>query len=98
MIWWHKPGQKIRLKDGLAFSRRVPGEIGPQPGVTYTIRDVVITTPSVGVCFLLVEIINEKRQYNDGFAEVNFNCGSFVPLTDISDLEKLLVVKELEEV
>jgi hypothetical protein len=98
MIWWHRPGQKIRVRDGMGnfFHVRIDGEIIPQQGVTYTIRDVVLGSFGI-VCFTLVEIINEPREYIDGLLEMNFSASSFYPLSDISDLEKMLVVEELED-
>ena len=68
-----KVGQKICcVKE---FTSMQKGEIVPQKNIVYTVREV-----SREGSVRLVEIINEPRQYNEGFAECLFCSSNFAPI------------------
>jgi hypothetical protein len=84
---------------------RLPFENEIQPVIdgVYTIRRIKIHHSENRCSFLLEEIVNEQRQYTDGFGEVSFFSTRFKPVkpTNIDVFTKLLnptPVKEKEYV
>lgn len=88
------------IKDFEAQRLRRPykDEIFPVFGQIYTVRDI---KSAIGggdrKFYLLEEIINAPRQYNNAFGEPAFESTGFRPVTDISALTKLTKVRELED-
>ena len=61
--------------------RPLVGEITPTLNSIYTIREIILDDDG-GVGIRLVEIINAKREYSDGYEEVCFDANKFRPVKD----------------
>ena len=65
----------------------------PVKGNIYTIRDI-LDVSYYGPCCRLQEIVNQPRQYNEGFHEAGYGVYGFRPVverkTDISVFQSLL--------
>lgn len=84
-------GQKVVCINGTPAHRfYLPSDNLPATGAVYTVRAVVDSEGTA--CLLLDEIVNEPRQFRDGFCEGAFNASRFRPVktTSIEVFHKLL--------
>lgn len=84
-------GQKVTLKTNVRLNTS-NGEISPQFGVVYTVRDISDYGGGAGLRF--VEIVNNPQSYDEAFGELTFAAEEFRPLvtreTDISIFTAML--------
>lgn len=89
-------GQRVVCIDGSGL-RRSYGEIGPETGAVYTVREVGDPPEWPRTCLLLVEIVNEPHNYTHGFCEGGFDARRFRPLverkTSIEIFQRMLTPK-----
>lgn len=69
-------------------------EVYPVVGETYTIRDLEDLGDGPGV--RLVEIVNKRGNYQQGYVEVNFCPSRFRAATSIAMFTDMLTTNELE--
>jgi hypothetical protein len=81
-------GQKVVCVDEFDFIE--PDEVPPVKGHVYTIRGM--TDKGEGLFIVLEEIVNLPRQYDEGFAEAEFDAECFRPVrtTSIEIFERML--------
>jgi len=89
-----KVGSKV-ICIGL-FKKERKDEIVPEKGKIYTIRDCNIQARpgSSEVGCRLEEIVNEKRNYPEGYLECIFNQDKFREIEDTPDLSDIVVNEE----
>src|SRR5262245_24357782 len=71
------PGDEVVCIDGTPAKRTYFGETLPQTGKHYTVREVLYWHHET---LLLNEIVNEPREYDEGFHEGSFNSARFRPV------------------
>ncbi len=91
---WAVPGRKVVCvrTEWLFFK----GEVTPEIGKTYTIRNVQIYDNRI--CLRFEEIVNRQVYYTTGSDECCFRISCFKPIikTNISVFTNMLKTKELE--
>ena len=72
--------------------QRYPTLVFPKIGKVYTVREIFLVRIEDRVGLRLAEIVNREVFYAEGPLEPGFWHCDFKPVTDISELEKLLNV------
>jgi hypothetical protein len=86
-------GQKVTMIDPRPGQDEADGEVYPEFGVVYTIRDIELGIDGSRDTFLTFhEIRIERYPYLDDYGDAEFFAGFFRPVVDISDLEAIVTV------
>jgi len=87
-------GQKVVCVDACRSLKNIR-ETYPVVGKIYTIREVWVGQKSDKVGFCLVEIVNPKMDFPEGFGECNFSWEYFKPLVTKSTTAQVEALKRL---